>query len=273
MSSENTVLYNKIKTHPSDAEARELIEKYRNGDQAAFNSLLSRNQKLVIMIARSYSKNIDFVNDLIQEGNLGFIRAIQKFKLNGSTKLSTYASIWIRSNIETYISKSIYSFKVSQSSRKMALKTFKMYERLINGGASDVSAVATISSELGLKESDVVRLISLKNASVSMQNMKYKNSDGEGQELQDTIPSDISVEKSFEIASLKEKINNQVLTLPEKQKDAVSLFYGLGDYTEKASFANIGRHMNITKEYSRLLYTKGMAELKNRSHIFEKLVA
>lgn len=263
----------KKRVHPSDKETRELVKKIREGDQAAFNSLVERNQRLVITIAENYSQNADFVNDLIQEGNMGLIRAIQKFNVEGETRLSTYASIWIKSNIETYISKSAYSFKVPQASRKLALKTFKMYERLLKDGVSESNAVKHISEDLKIEEHVAVKLISLKNACVSMQERRYRHSGDDSQELQDAIASDESIEKTFEKNSLKEKINNQVVKLPEKQKEAVSLYYGLRNYPEISSFSNIARHMNITREYARILYNKGMKDLGERSDDFQELIA
>lgn len=257
----------KSNEHPSDRESRELIEKFRQGNQSAFDSLIERNQKLVISIARTYSKNQEFLNDLIQEGNLGLIRAIQKFNLKGKTQLSTYATIWIKSNIETYISKSTYSFKVPQSSRKIAFKAFKMYERLRESGVSEPEAVTSIAESLDITESAAARLVSLKNACINMQDRR--GSDEGAQEIQDTIASSASVEKDLEGDRFKSRINTLVQRLPEKQRDAISLYYGLGVYPEKPAFSDVARHMGITREYARILFNNGMKSLKDHSSFGE----
>lgn len=247
------------KGHPSDDEARKLIEKFRNGDQAAFNQLVERNQRLVISIAEKYSKNPDFVLDLIQEGNMGLIRAIQKFNMKGKVNLSTYASIWIRSNIETYISKSAYSFKVSQNSRKKAFKAFKMHERLSKEDRSEHEIISEIARELDIDSNSAMKLVALKNASVNMQDRRYQNSEDGSQTIQDTMASDVSVEASVEKDKLKNMVNKMIKDLPEKQKEAVSLFYGLNNHPECDSFSQIAKHMNITREYARILHGKAMA--------------
>lgn len=263
----------KKKCHPSDRETRELIEKFRNGDQAAFNNLVERNQKLVISIAESYSKNPDFVADLIQEGNMGLIRAIQKFNLKGKPQLSTYATIWIKSNIETYISKSTYSFKVTQSSRKMAFKAFKMHERLSKEMLPESEIIGKIADELGVDKRSASKLVALKNASVNMQDRRYQSSEEGSQTIQDTIESDVSVEKTVDKDKIKAFIQKMMVDLPEKQKESVSLFYGLNDYPECTSFSEIARHMNVTREYARILHGKGMANIgsKMKSADMEKL--
>lgn len=263
----------KKRLHPSDKETRALIEKFRNGDQRAFNELIERNQKLVISIAEGYSKNPDFVKDLIQEGNLGLIRAIQKFNLKGKTQLSTYASIWIKSNIETFISKSAYSFKVTQSSRKMAFKAFKMYEKLSAEMMSESDITARIAKELNVDERSAMKLVALKNASINMQDRRYQNAEEGSLTIQDTIESDVSVENTVEKEKIRALINKMMVDLPDKQKESVSLYYGLNGYPECTSFSDIARHMNITREYARILHGKGMQYIgeKIKSTSMDKL--
>lgn len=245
----------------SDSESRTLIVRFREGDQSAFDQLVSSNQGLVVKIARQYSQNPDFVNDLIQEGNLGLIRALEMFNLDGKTRLSTYATIWIKSNIETYISKSAYSFKVSQASRKLAFKVTKMYQGLINRNVPEAQAIETISEKLNLEKGAVSKLAALQNACTSMNERRYSGSEESREEVQDTIKSSDCVEESVNSDLVRSGVENQVSKLPAKQREAVSLFYGLGRYPELSSFAEIARHMGVTREYARLLYNGGMKKL------------
>lgn len=251
----------------SDNESRELIARFREGDQRAFNKLIARNQGLVVKIARQYSQHPDFVNDLIQEGNLGLIRALQKFNLNGKTVLSTYASIWIKSNIETYISKSSYGFTASQASRKLAFKVTKMYKSLINQSVPDPQAIGRISKELKLEHSAVSKLAALQSACTSMNERRFSGSEENREEVQDAIKSaGASVEDRVDFDIIQSGVEDHVSKLPGKQRDAVSLFYGLGRYPELTSFADIARHIGVTREYARILYNngmKGLAESKN----------
>lgn len=257
----------------SDSKSRELIVRFRKGDQRAFNILVESNQGLVIKIARHYTYNPDFLNDIIQEGNLGLIRAIQKFNLDGETMLSTYASIWIKSNIETYISKSVYSINVAQSTRKLALKVTKMYKKLINSEFSESEAVEIISKDLDIEKSAVSKLAALQNACSSINAKKYSESEDSSEEVQDSIKSNISVEDEIISDMISESIVSLVLQLPERQRDVISLFYGIGRYPEISSFSGIARQIGVSREYARILYNNGMKELRKSKNEINELAA
>lgn len=246
--------------HPSAEEAVSLIGQFKNGNRAAFNALVNRNQRLVISIADHYTSDPEFLKDLVQEGNLGLIRAIEKFEHGMQTKFSTYAAIWIRSNIEAHISKVSYNMKVPQNSRKLASKVFKIYDRVIARGVPEHEATSHVAEEAGISCQDAKNLIALRTANVKMQDRRSGQVE-DGDTIQDTIESNVRTEDGTERERMKKMVENLVFQLPTKQREAISFFYGVSNYPECGSHSEVARHMGVTREYARILYNKGVAEL------------
>lgn len=246
--------------HPGQEEAKSLIGRFKGGDRRAFNELVDRNQKLVMSIAHHYTSDPEFLKDLVQEGNLGLIRSIEKFEPHFNVKFSTYASIWIRSNIEAHISKTTYNMKIPQNSRKLASKIFKIYDRLQGKEIPQHEILTQVAEEAGLKREDVRNLIALRSANVRMQDKRSSQVEG-GDTLQDTIESDLCTEDLAGHNQVRKVVEALVDQLPEKQKEAVSFFYGTSSHPQCESFSEVARYMGITREYARILYNKGMKTL------------
>lgn len=159
---------------PSDKEARALIVKSRKNDVTAFGELKESHQNLVIAVAEDYSKNQHLLTKLIQEGNHALSRAIQKFNLDGSVTFFYYANVWIKSNIETYISKSIYKIGVSERDRKTALKAFEMHRKMTQEQVPEAEIENVVAKKLDINLWLASELVALSNAIIYMADRREK---------------------------------------------------------------------------------------------------
>lgn len=248
--------------HPSHEEANSLIARYKDGDRRAFNEIVDRNQRLVISIASHYTSDPEFMKDLVQEGNCGLIRAVEKFEQGFEVKFSTYASIWIRSNIEAHISKVTYNMKVPQNSRKLASKLFKIFDRISSEGVPEYEVITRVAEEAGMDREDARNLIALRTANIRMQDRRSGQIE-DGDTIQDTIESDMCTEDRTSHDQMKKLVEGLVEKLPEKQREAISFFYGTSNHPECGSFSEVARYMGVTREYARILYNKGIKTLSD----------
>lgn len=260
------------KSHPSSEEQVYLISKFKSGDRSALNELVDRNQRLVISIANHYTSDPDFLGDLIQEGNLGLIRSIEKFESSFDVKFSTYASIWIRSNIESYISKTAYNMKVPQHSRKLASKVIKTHDKLKNKGLLGAELFSEIANQTNVSEDAARKLIALRTANINLQD-KRSAAQEDGGTIQDTIESNLCTESSATKDQEKKIVEKLIDGLPEKQKEVIRFFYGISNYPQCESFSEVSRFMGISREYVRILYNKSMDEMSKAAKEDKEKVA
>lgn len=253
----------------SKEEELEIITRIKNGDIKARNEFLEHNLRLVVSVAKKYQgRNIPLI-DLIQEGNIGLMKALDEFDINKGCKFGTYATNWITAFITRYI---------ADKSRNIRLPVNFYYE------ISNFRKIKThLERELG-REPTILELVRKtgKDKDTILRYFAYLNDtkslDDKVGEKEDTdfsyfIPSkDESLEKSaikkdlsIRISGLLKKCN-----LSDKEIDVLSSRYGLNG-GDVLTLEELGSKYNVTRERIRQIETKALKKIRNSSHV-KKLV-
>ena len=232
------------------------------------DELISRNLRLVVSRAKKFvNRGLDF-EDLVQEGNIGLIKAINKHDASRGTKISTYATWWIDQTIRRAI---------SNKSKTVRIPT---HIEFLQTQLS--SAVAKLTNELGRipTKEEIVERSGIPNLSTDMLDKLERiavhkiGMDDEmstGVSMMDILPSDPS-ENPFNLTSkklLREKIRQILGTLPPRTEKIIRLRFGIGEPQEEMTLQEIADTVGLTKMGVRLVQNKGLEKLKKKGDLDE----
>ena len=246
-------------------EENDLIVRAQNGDKEARNKIMEGNLKLVLTIAKRYINNGLSYEDLIQEGNFGLIRAIEKYDFSKDCKFSTYAFLWIRQYISRYI---------ANKSKVIRLPVY-LHDRLSNYRRTYSSLVQQLRREPTQEEMakemkvslDVIKTYAFYSTPTSSLNETII--DGETTELQDLIPDEnVSVDQSAMDNYLSDDVNELLLSskLTERELDVIKLRYGF--YNNKPyTLEEIGKKYGITRERVRQIENKALDKIRSSKKV------
>ncbi len=241
----------------SKEEERELFLRLKNGEKKVKNIIVEKNLRLVISIAKRHvGHGLEFL-DLIQEGNLGLMHAVDKFSLDKNCKFSTYATWWI----EQYVKRAIMD---KSSNIRVPIHMHDDLNKLkrLNGGMDNID-VDAISETSGLSKSRIKELTRIQYVTLSL-NEAINNEDDT--ELEDFIPSsDTSVEeKVIDDTLFKSELFKlfDECGLTEREKLIVVLRFGLQDGKIR-KLEEVGKIINCTRERVRQIEVKALKKLRN----------
>lgn len=261
---DGTCLYlNQIFSIPilSSREEQELAFKIKNGDVEAKNTLIEHNLRLVVSIANRYrGAGLPFI-DLIQEGNLGLIKAAEKFDVEKGFKFSTFATWWIRQ----YISRAI-----SDQSRTIRLPAHIM-ELIQKIKKESVSLSNSLGREPTEQELAEVLNIEVEKIQTAMDlNNSISSLDVPVDEEEETTIGDLTPDEGIELPgeALIEEANRKIIdevfaSLNEREAEIVKMRFGLGEYSRCQTLEEIGEHFELSRERIRQLETKALRKLRN----------
>lgn len=179
-------------------QEKDLIIKAQNGDEYARNKLIESNIRLVISIAKAYTKtNIPF-EDLIQEGTMGIFRAIEKFDVRSGNKFSTYATWWIRQNITRYISTQSRTIRIPIKISELISK-YNKARNVLEIDLGREPSLEEISYYLDVKEDVIKKMLRANSPTISF-DLPIDNNDGNQSSKEITI-LDMVKDDSYDIAS------------------------------------------------------------------------
>lgn len=245
----------------SDEEA-ELAVKIRQGNRQALNKLIRANLKFVVSVCKNYQNQGLPLIDLINEGNLGLIRAAKRFDETKHFKFISYAVWWVRQAILQSLAEHSRIIKLPPNRvgtiHKMGKRVATLEQQL-----SRSPTIPEIAKSLGLKESDVQDVIKISNPYMSL-DAPIQN--GEDSKLIDVLKDDNL--ESPEENIMKEGLVKEILvilsTLEDKEKDVVKLYFGIGVDTAY-TLEEIGQKFNLTRERVRQIKEKAIKRLKHSS--------
>ena len=244
-----------------DSEAEKaLAERMKNGDKVAKNMIIEANLRLVVSIAKKHvGKGMAFL-DLIQEGNLGLTKAVEKFDYEKGFKFSTYATWWIRQAITRAIADQARTVRIPVH----MVETIHRVNRVKKQLTQDFGREPTneeIAANVGMNADKVREILKYSLDTVSLETPIGEEEDSH---LGDFIPDDQSPEPS-ELVNEKERhdvIDSVLDTLTEREKKVIKLRYGL-DGGPARTLEQVGKEFNITRERIRQIEAKALRKLRH----------
>ncbi len=243
-------------------EEKELARRMADGDEYAKNKLVEANLRLVVSIAKRYVGKGMFFLDLIQEGNLGLMKAVEKFDYQKGYKFSTYATWWIRQAITRAIADQARTIRIPvhmvETIHKVSRYSRQMLQELGREATAD-----EIGEKMGMSAEKVREIMKIAQDPVSLETPIGEEEDSH---LGDFIPDEDTPAPADAASAtiLREVIERELHTLTPREEHVIKLRFGLYDGRTR-TLEEVGKEFDITRERIRQIEAKALRKLRHPS--------
>ncbi len=252
--------YSPLLSAEEEVKYARLVQK---GDKAARAKMIESNLRLVVKIARRYyNRGMEFL-DLIEEGNLGLLRAVEKFDPERGFRFSTYATWWIRQTIERAIMNQTRTIRLPIHVVR-ELNSYLSAARELLKKQDHEPSYQDIADALKVPVEDVKNMLELNEHVVSLDSIAGGDSNGGGRTLLDSLPDKHKTDPAELLAdeSMAEHLEECLQELNDKQREVLSRRFGLGGY-ERETLEEVGHAIGLTRERVRQIQMSGLKALRD----------
>lgn len=260
-----------VKKYPllSAEEEISLAEAAQRGNREAAEKLITSNLRLVIKIAKKYSTNYSQILELIQEGNIGLMKAVKKFSKSFNVRFSSYAALWIKQNFSRYLNSSCKMIKLPIRKEFLIRKLRHEEEKymMAHGAKPSCSELAKILNETE-KDIDLLKKLS----EYDMRSLDAPMKDDNRFCMYDVIESNTyNPEETVIDAEFKSQLDKCLQVLNTKEQDIVKNRYGLDGIKKRTSLAALGKRYSISAESVRQTQLRALRKLQTQKNAIRSI--
>lgn len=254
--------FNDISQYPvlTPEEEIEAIKRYKDGDEAIEELLITSNLRLVVKVTLKYIKPGVYFLDLIQDGTIGLINAIKRFDPSKNYKLSTYATWWIKKEIIESLKEKLNFIKIPNYILLMYKKII-MVERELHNKNGKKPTDEELEKALNMKIDEINKMRHIVENKLVDLNPRGEDREDEEIEFEDNTTEE-EIDRELEEMNQKLKVGNMLQKIDARERRIIEYYFGLTDNGQKYTFKEIGEKLSLSSERVRILKERALKKLR-----------